>query len=167
MIQNFLTSICICILPLCLKLYQKIWNAFHEWFKLSLCSQRAGLYIELSQKTRTFWGLRPFLIAIYRVHQCLRIIWILFPRMGKRLPYCCCWKNNFPTAFLEGIWPYIISILFMKNSQDHNFVFLRTKSLSIISSSLKPIALNSWKGLPCFWRIAKWTRNFLAWNYGK
>ena len=162
MIQNFLTSKHICILPLCWQLNRKIWNAFHEWFKLSLCSQRAGLYIELSQKTRTFWGLRPFLIAIYRVHPQRTE-----PSRGGKPSLANIIFNVKKSAFLEGIWPYITSILLIKNSQDHNFVFLRTKSLSIISSSLKPIAPNSWKGLPCFWRIAKWTRNFLTWNYSK
>ena len=33
---------------------------------------KSGFIHRIVPKTRTFWGLRPFLIAIYRVHQCLR-----------------------------------------------------------------------------------------------
>ena len=94
MIQNFLTSQRICILPLCLNLYQKIWNAFHEWFKLSLCSQREGLYIELPPKN-------TYILGSETVFNC----YLQGPSMfALQFGFCFReWGNDCPTAVVEKI----------------------------------------------------------------
>ena len=106
-----------------LEIYQKIWNAFHEWFKLSLCSQRAGSYKEYSPKNMYILGSETVLNCYLQGPSMVALqfaTWLFFPRrIGKRLPYCCCWNNNFPAAFFgRDMTLNIISMVLWKKT-DH------------------------------------------------
>ena len=59
---------------------------------------KSGFIHRIVPKTRTFWGLRPCLIAIYRVHQCLRYNMDFVSENGETIALLLL-KKNFPTAF--------------------------------------------------------------------